>query len=135
MEMTMSEGWEAKVYCMPDRESGLQHAEWRLLRDKVLERDRYTCLRCDTRFKVKSKLSVHHLVPRANGGTNVMHNLVTLCHPCHDLVEVNDLRTRAAIMGSFETDTKIITQDYAPTDWHEWVYGGARNPILRKRMG
>lgn len=132
----MSSDWESRVYhSRVNPESGLKRAEWRNLRDEVLLRDRFTCLRCDKKFRNKSQLSVHHIIPRANGGANDASNLVTLCHPCHDLVEVNDLRTRAAIMGSLDTDVEIIAHDYAPADWHEWVYGGARNPVLSKRIG
>jgi hypothetical protein len=32
------------------------------------------------------ELNHHHLVPRANGGSEEPENLVTLCAECHDLV-------------------------------------------------
>ncbi len=52
-------------------------------RREVLARDRHQCRRkgCGhTRF-----LHLHHITPRANGGTNNTENLVTLCTACHDL--------------------------------------------------
>ncbi|MFC6752781.1 HNH endonuclease [Halorubrum tibetense] len=35
-------------------------------------------------------LEVHHVVPRANGGTNDLSNLITLCPDCHE--DVHDRR-------------------------------------------
>jgi len=105
--------------------------EWRSLRDRVLSRDCLTCQRCDKKYQ-KTELTVHHLVPRSEGGADAMPNLITLCSPCHDHVEVNDLRTRAAIAGSI--DFEIIEGLPAEEgDWHSWVYGGARNPGLDKK--
>jgi len=53
------------------------------VRRVVLARDRHRCRRrgCNhTRF-----LDIHHLVPRARGGSNDPSNLVTLCAACHRL--------------------------------------------------
>jgi hypothetical protein len=53
------------------------------VRREVLARDRHQCRRkgCShTRF-----LHLHHLVPRADGGTHKPENLVTLCGACHQL--------------------------------------------------
>lgn len=52
-------------------------------RRHVLARDRHRCRRkgcAHTRY-----LDIHHLVPRARGGTNKPENLVTLCTGCHHL--------------------------------------------------
>jgi len=52
-------------------------------RRQVMARDRHRCRRkgChNTRY-----LDIHHLVPRAHGGSNDMENLVTLCTGCHHL--------------------------------------------------
>ncbi len=54
------------------------------VRAAVLARDRYRCTApgCgETRF-----LEVHHVVPRAQGGSNRQDNLVTLCGRCHRFV-------------------------------------------------
>ena len=132
----MTASWYSAVYKTVERETGLQHAEWRLLRDEILIRDNFTCLRCDKKFRSKKYLSVHHLIPRANGGSNAPANLVTLCNPCHDYVEVNDLRTTSAIIGSMETEDESEPgpepdpepDPYNRPEWHRWVYGGARKP-------
>lgn len=50
-------------------------------RREVLARDRHRCRApgCDHR----RFLEVHHVVPRARGGTNDPENLITLCSACH----------------------------------------------------
>lgn len=48
----------------------------------VLYRDNYTCQKCHTN-KPNTKLQVHHIVPRSNGGNDHHSNLVTLCEKCH----------------------------------------------------
>jgi len=89
-----------KLYCTDDcriefyrletREDVLTgNADWRFLwpsvRDKVLERDNYTCQVCG--FKGDSwgsNLEVHHIVPLHKGGKCLdPENLITLCKKCH----------------------------------------------------
>lgn len=48
----------------------------------VLNRDNYTCQCCKGKHK-DSKLEVHHIVFRSQGGTDEESNLITLCHTCH----------------------------------------------------
>ena len=48
----------------------------------VLNRDNYTCQCCKGKHK-DSKLEVHHIVFRSNGGSDEESNLITLCHTCH----------------------------------------------------
>lgn len=62
----------------------------------VLSRDRYKCQSKQKGVKHSSKLHVHHLVFRSNGGTDTPSNILTLCETCH-----NDLHA-----GKFELPTK-----------------------------
>lgn len=48
----------------------------------VLNRDNYTCQCCKGKHK-DSKLEVHHIVFRRQGGSDEESNLITLCHTCH----------------------------------------------------
>jgi len=52
-------------------------------RRRVLARDRHRCQApgCGSRHF----LEVHHVLPRPEGGTNKLENLVTLCSSCHRL--------------------------------------------------
>ena len=48
----------------------------------ILHRDNYTCQCCKNKHK-DSKLEVHHIIFRSNGGSDDHDNLITLCHTCH----------------------------------------------------
>jgi 5-methylcytosine-specific restriction protein A len=54
-------------------------ANWRRIRDRYL-RDHPFCERCG-----KPAELVHHKVRLAEGGTNSLHNLESLCSVCHGL--------------------------------------------------
>lgn len=49
-------------------------------REAILHRDNYTCQICG---KKHTRLEVHHIVFRSQGGTNDESNLITLCEDCH----------------------------------------------------
>lgn len=51
-------------------------------RAMVLNRDNYTCQYCKGKHK-DSKLEVHHIVYRSQGGSDEESNLITLCYTCH----------------------------------------------------
>ena len=53
------------------------------LRLAVLRRDGYLCQSCKRNGKCRAGNEVHHIVPRARGGTDDDSNLETLCHACH----------------------------------------------------
>lgn len=46
----------------------------------VKSRDGYTCQVCGSH----ERLEVHHIIPRAGGGSDRPANLITLCEKCHD---------------------------------------------------
>ncbi len=61
------------------------------IRIKVLERDRYSCQKCNWSHensnpadKVRNLLELHHIEHHATGGSNTLENLITLCNVCHD---------------------------------------------------
>ena len=49
------------------------------LRRRILVRDDWRCQRCGRR----EGLDVHHIVSRAQGGSDQERNLITLCRSCH----------------------------------------------------
>lgn len=57
--------------------------DWGTIRAAVLKADRYRCRRCGD----SKRLEAHHIRTRSEGGTDDLHNLMTLCHRCHDWVE------------------------------------------------
>ena len=54
-------------------------------KEMVLNRDNYTCQYCGGKHK-DSRLNVHHIQFRSNGGSDSQENLITLCHTCHSLL-------------------------------------------------
>jgi len=65
--------------------------EWKVLRDSVVNRDKYTCQECgyNKENREKRRLSAHHIIPRKEGGIDHPENLVTLCNKCHPKLEGN----------------------------------------------
>ncbi len=53
---------------------------WYNIRQKILKRDRYTCVHCGS----KVNLTVDHKVALSLGGDNSLDNLTTLCKDCHE---------------------------------------------------
>jgi len=47
--------------------------------ERVLERDDHRCQECGS----TEGLTIHHLIPQRESGTNKLCNLVTLCGVCH----------------------------------------------------
>jgi 5-methylcytosine-specific restriction endonuclease McrA len=68
----------------------LEGKEYQRLVKRVFERDRWTCRNpfCQRR----RNLTPHHLKKRSQLGGDEMENLITLCVPCHDAVERNELK-------------------------------------------
>jgi 5-methylcytosine-specific restriction endonuclease McrA len=85
--------------------SGAQRRQ--LFRAQIFARDGGRCVFC----KQTEPLTIHHIRPRALGGSDAPLNLVTLCQPCHD--DLNDMTMRVG-------------------NWIIWLNGVCR--ILRARL-
>jgi len=78
------------------------------IRREVLARDRHQCRRkgCNhTRF-----LEIHHIIPRAAGGTNDPENLVTLCTACHELWHVLEQRNREGVQQDGDLNVMLTKE-------------------------
>lgn len=85
------------------------------LRDEVLQRDGHACVGCGE----TEDLTVHHIVPRNQGGQNDQDNLATLCEECHYYAHgggrsIGDGRYSAASWDSVEYDDR-------EQFWDEWI--------------
>ena len=58
-----------------------ENLKWTLIREDILERDGYKCQLCGK--KGTSKLHIHHILKRRNGGENYYDQLLTVCPKCH----------------------------------------------------
>lgn len=116
--------------------------EWAKAKAACLKRDKNTCQRCERKANADRKVTAHHMIPRAEDGPDNITNLITLCDPCHDYVEIHNLRTWAEIIGSYEDEINLNLENaetendesqtkdrdysfYRP-EWHKYVYGGQR---------
>ena len=73
----------------------------------VLNRDNYTCQCCKGKHK-DSKLEVHHIVYRSQGGSDEESNLITLCHTCHK--DLHEGKINPELSGKVKGNLKYATQ-------------------------
>lgn len=73
----------------------------------VLNRDNYTCQCCKGKHK-DSKLEVHHIVFRSQGGSDEESNLITLCHTCHK--DLHSGKINPKLSGKVKGNLKHATQ-------------------------
>jgi len=100
---------------------------WEELRHTVAEKAKGRCRRC----RRAASLTAHHIRPRSEGGRNTLGNLIALCAPCHDWVEIRldekdsvYLRTRSGIEGSYpesvEAGDEFPSMPTDPMDDEAW---------------
>lgn len=122
-----SASWHPKVYKPAEERDN--EPEWKGIAKVVKARDKHRCQSC----RIKVGLSVHHIVPRDEGGKDYPPNLITLCKFCHDEIEELGLRNRLQIEDFkygrkyIKRDTTLATND-KPARWQQWVYGGYKKP-------
>ena len=78
----------------PDRtgsttKRGYGHA-WRKLRAQVLDRDGHLCMACKRSGRYVPATDVDHIINKANGGTDELENLQSLCKKCHRTKTANE---------------------------------------------
>src|SRR3990172_985267 len=102
--------WHGKVY-KRKRIDMPYTDEWHKLRTACFKRDKYTCQRCEVHNTQGRGLNAHHLIPRSEDGADEIYNLITLCEDCHNYVEVNNLRTKVDIIGSYATPDYVAVKE------------------------
>ena len=73
-----------------DRESlklEIKQKYWSKVRNRILERDNYTCQRCKQEFE---KYHIHHIVKVKESGSDADDNLMTTCHKCHKILDTKE---------------------------------------------
>ena len=73
----------------------------------VLNRDNYTCQCCKGKHK-DSKLEVHHIIFKSQGGSDEESNLITLCHTCHKNLHSGKINPK--LKGKTKDNLKYATQ-------------------------
>lgn len=74
---------------------------------RVLNRDEYKCQICKGKHK-DSKLEVHHIIFRSQGGSDEAENLITLCHTCHSALHAGKIKVN--LVGKVKGQLKYATQ-------------------------
>lgn len=73
---------------------------WASIRRRVFQRDGHTCQVC-LEIHDPRDLRADHVIPRAQGGSDDLANLQTLCVPCHNAKTRNDnARTAGRLPGA-----------------------------------
>lgn len=65
-------------------ERGYGHA-WRERRAEALQRDNYLCQICLAKGYLTPATEVDHIINKANGGTDDLENLQSICSACHKI--------------------------------------------------
>lgn len=58
---------------------------WEKQRLRALKRDNYLCIPCQETGYTTPATIVDHKIPKAEGGTDDMNNLQSICSPCHKI--------------------------------------------------
>ena len=77
------------------------------IKSYVLFRDDYTCQHCKGKSK-DSKLHVHHIVFRSNGGSNNADNLIVLCKSCHDKLHLGKIELNKKGIKKLHKDSTFM---------------------------
>ncbi len=65
--------------------------DWFKIRLLIYKRDNYTCQKCAEKMS-KIPFHIHHKIPFLISFDNSLKNLITLCPPCHRIVEAIIMR-------------------------------------------
>ena len=68
---------------------GYGHA-WRVLRESIMKRDNYLCVKCAVAGRVAEATDVDHIKAKAHSGTDDPDNLQSLCSSCHKQKTANE---------------------------------------------
>ena len=101
--------------------------EWRKLRRQVLKRDGYQCRVFACNVSGSKNLSVHHIVPRAEGGGDHVENLITLCHAHHDKIEVAGVRV-VTLIEAWEDERESPLENVSSMILDGLLGGGRKKP-------
>ncbi len=112
----MSETWFKKLSHRKSREDLLHRRGWEPIRNQVLLRDKYKCLKCGKSIK-EIRIDIHHIINRKSFisrlKANSLDNLISLCEKCHSILE-NILRKQVKtgrIAGKSRTDNQQPSQE------------------------
>jgi len=129
-EYYCKDNWKTKVYRPNEDDFDKNSPEWISMKVFLLIQQKNKCARCRKKLTVDT-ITIHHIIPRSEGGTNDIKNIIGLCINCHNLVEPKKLKREDIIKYYKKRKLKKIS---AKNDWHLWVYGGFSRFLKNKKQ-
>jgi hypothetical protein len=120
-EGRMNNDWHGPVYKRNNHKFNVR--AWLITQKLIIERDNGRCKSCGT----DKYLTVHHIIPRNEGGDEDFDNLITLCLDCHNEIEPLRLNKYQIIGFNLPPELPNSEREIDTTDWHAYVYGGMRH--------
>lgn len=78
----------------------------------VAERDEIDGYPCCIFCHNNRALPEAHFIPRSKGGLGIEENILTVCRPCHNLLDNGDRETRDRM--------KEVARDYLKSKYNDW---------------
>jgi 5-methylcytosine-specific restriction endonuclease McrA len=119
-EYYCKDDWKTKVYKPSEDDFDKDSPEWISMKVFLLIQQKNKCARCKKKLTA-STISIHHIIPRSEGGTNDIKNIIGLCVNCHNVIEPKNLKREDIVKYYKRRKFKNIA---SKNDWHLWVYGG-----------
>lgn len=86
------------------------------IRKQVYRRDGYRCALCDS----TKYIQIHHYIPRGKGGSNSLHNLITLCSDCHAQAHGIEVYKNLATAEDMEQYIVEYLEDIYVNEWNPY---------------
>lgn len=105
-------------------------------RQKVFERDGYTCINCG-KTREFAQLEADHIIEVSEGGTNNLDNLQTLCYECNMDKHFGKMTTKDKELNNLEPKYKLNLlknkiREYSELTWDELKVIYVLDPFFRK---
>lgn len=119
-------------------------ANWENLKAFAKYRDGYKCRACGkSKHKDGVKLEVHHIIRKADGGTDVPENVVTLCEDCHKAHHRGERKLRFRRPPQHKAEAHMNAMRYYLLEGVSWYFGhlnikvtyGYRTAMARREHG
>lgn len=105
-------------------------------RQKVFERDGFRCVNCG-KTKEYAQLEADHIITIANGGTNDIENLQTLCYECNLKKKQSGIKGEENSLSKFSPIDKLNLikdkiKEYSNLNWNEFKIVYVLDTFFRK---
>lgn len=97
---------------------------WQSIRKEAISRDGGVCRFCDIsneehKDEYGYALSVHHIIPKSDGGSNELDNLITVCRSCHKTIQHTQASAFAELADDSSPETDSEDEDDAADEGDE----------------